>query len=137
MRIPAFHFLFGWMIAPLTRRRMAARAEARMDRLKAIEAKVCECQTRESLESLLGPPRYALRGDSGYFVPIGQSVNLRPDVIEVYESDDCTVTLQFKGGEITSVTSYPVYATWERIAVATDRNLRRQARVQKALADQA
>ena len=135
--IPAFHFLIGWIIAPLTRRRMAARAEARMERVSAIEIKVRECQTRESLESLLGPPRYAMSGDAYSSISADQSNVLRPDLVEVYNSDGCIIALQFKGGRITSATGWPAYTTWEKIALATDGKLRRQARMPKRPADDA
>lgn len=137
MRTPVFHFLVGRMAARLIRRRMTARADARMDHVRSLLVKVRECQTRESLEVLLGPPRYAMSGERYSSASADRSVVLRPDVVEVYEKDGCAIELWFNKREISCVTGWPLWTTWENIAVATDRNLRRQEKMPKGPVDDA
>jgi hypothetical protein len=56
------------IIGPLIKHRLKARYDARMKRVEALMASIRDCKSRESLESLLGPPRYAMEGHQ-YFGP--------------------------------------------------------------------
>ncbi len=105
---PALDFRRSWRLQrPIPRRRIKAQFDARVERVRTLIESARKCETRESLESLLGSPVYAMQGQLyGYQA-------LRPDVVEVYQKDGCTIDLWFKDGKICLMSGAPSPTMWD------------------------
>jgi hypothetical protein len=77
-----------------------------------------ECTTRESLEALLGPPRYAMEGHLYSSDATDESRAAHPDVVEVYEKDGCLIELWFKDGKVSAMTGKACLTSWEIVTGA-------------------
>jgi hypothetical protein len=97
-----WHRRLGRMVRPLLRSHLRARHDARMEHVGLLIQAVQKCNTRESLESLLGTPSYAMDGNAQ-----------KADVVEYYYKDGCMIGLCFMDGSMTSIfgTAHPT--PWE------------------------
>lgn len=88
-------------------------------------AEVRNCGTRESLEAILGPPRYAMSGHGYATISADGSQVIRPDFVEVYEIDGCVIELHFKDGRLSASSGWPQPTSWEVVVAvrAQDREL--------------
>lgn len=116
-RPPIVTYRWQWVVArivtPFIKHRFKARYDARWQRVSSLMASIGECKTRESLESLLGPPRYALDGQSNSTLSADGSSVTHPDIVEVYEKDGCLIDLRFESGRIESIIGVPAPTIWE------------------------
>ena len=104
------------IIRPFIKHRLKRRYDARMERVVSLIASVRNCNTRESLESLLGPPRYAMDGRLYSVASADVSNVIHPDSVEVYKKDGCAIELWFKDGEVASMIGCPSPTSWEIVA---------------------
>ncbi len=121
--IPRWQWALAPIIGPLVRRRLEARFDARWERVEPLMASIRDCKTRESLESLLGPPRYGMDGHPYSTTSADGSDVTHPDTVEVYEKDGCLIELWFKDGRIWCVTAAPSPTGWEMVTGALKRHL--------------
>jgi len=122
--ISRWQWALAAIIRPLIKHRLKARYDARMKRVGLLMASVRDCRTRESLESLLGPPRYAMDGDLYSSASADGSSVMHPDTVEVYEKDGCAIELWFKNGEVSSMIGMPYPTSWEIVTGAINRHAR-------------
>ena len=123
IHIRRWQWVLAPIIGPLIRRRLKARYDARMGRVESLIASVRECKTRESLESLLGPPRYAMDGYLYSTVSADGSIITHADTVEVYEKDGCAIELWFKDGKMSSMIGTAACPTsWDIVTGAINGN---------------
>ena len=84
-----------------------------MNRLQEVLKLARDCQSREELEALMGKPRYALDGNLYSKVPMASGDFVQPDVVEVYELDNCGIELMFNDGKFIGMLGMPLPTTWE------------------------
>lgn len=111
------------IIGPFIKHRLKARHDARQNRVKSLMAFDRDCNTRESLESFLGPPLYAMEGYAYSTISADGSNVTHPDVVEVYEKDGCLIELGFKDGTLSLVVGAVHPTSWEAVTGAFKTNI--------------
>jgi hypothetical protein len=81
---------------------LSRRHDRLFPRLGSLMERARRCQDRQQLEELLGPPRYALPGES---YKVGEE---SPDLVECYSRDGCHIDVLFRDG-----------GRWEQVGLVT------------------
>ena len=112
------------MLSPIARllwqRTRRAEYDARAQHAARLVREVADCNSRSEIESLLGPPRYALEGT--HFSAWSASVNEKrvPDRVEVYEHDGCTIDIWYDGSKAIFMTGAAMPDVWDLVCGALD-----------------
>ena len=96
------------VVLPLARRAYR-RAEARRGELFK---RACECTSREELETLLGPPTYALTG-SAYRLTGPDGSTHSPERVETYARDRVAVNLLFNADGTRETIAFVLWSPWD------------------------
>lgn len=77
-----------------------------------------ECKSRDQLENLLGRPRYALDGTLYSRIPTDSGNLEQPEIVEVYELDNCGIELMFRNDRMIGMFGIPMPTSWEIVCNA-------------------
>ena len=115
------------MLSPLARllwkSKRRAEYDARAQHASALIREVQKCHSRAEIESLLGPPRYALEGT--HFSAWGETVHARrvPDRVEVYEHAGCTIDIWYDCSKVIFMTGAAMPDAWDVVSGALDQSI--------------
>ena len=113
IRAPIWQRCIAQVASPFIRQRIQKNRPDQLTRLREVLALARECQSREAVEALMGKPKYALNGSLYSKVPMASGDFAQPDVVEVYELDDCGIELMFSDGSFIGMLGMPMPSTWE------------------------
>lgn len=102
--------VFGGLIRPLYVRRW----QRRVQRCHELQKAIGNCSSRDTLEALIGRPRYSLDG-TGFRMSHPDSDAIVPDFVEVYQTRGCQVDLWFERGVGTLKLVMPEVTWWDLI----------------------
>lgn len=84
-----------------------------LDKLETLLAAVSRCETRQEIEEILGLPKYAMHGNCCGVQLAEDSEIIRPDCVEVYESDELSTEIWFKDGKSWRTSGYITPNGWD------------------------
>lgn len=113
IQTPAWQRCVGAIASPFVRRSIQSNYPNRLNRLSEVLGLARQCNTRDELESLLGPPKYVLDGNSYSSIPTDTNRQQQPELVEVYELDNCGIELMFRDGRMIEMIGIPMPTNWE------------------------
>ena len=112
--VPLWVALACAIAGPLVDQYLKRRDARLLSRSGELMEKVRGCVTRAEVLAILGKPRYCLSGD------LYQVENKKPDSVECYVKDGCTIELLFRQGQLWQLTGAPDLSVW-KVARLTSR----------------